>query len=632
MDYRLVCEALSQAGYDFQTFSQPAGAPSQRCAFDFPPPERPLCLLRHDVDHDTRPALEMGRIEASFGIRSTYFILTTDSAAAVFRNPASRRTALDHLRALADLGHEIGLHYDPLGDFFADGTPPRDSIEQALDHLRASGVPVSTCAAHGSGRLRQLTGGGDFPLHLANYRVWTEFGQPEEMVELNGRHLPLPCLSLADFGLKAEAYQTRKDHYLSDSGGYLWRVWDGQDQPFEQIKTAPALDLPAWLAVRAQPGAVTQALVHPVWWVGSLPLDRYLYEGVPRDLTHGHCMRVRQHETTGARLTVAIPMRRAARIGWLALESLARQQDPGVPWEVLVLEDESDPSPLGRDAVLAFNDRLAAAGCAALRHETLPDPLGGGQPAVSIKWKRLGSLASASSEVFLTHGADDFSAPDRLSRAWRLFQDPTVDATHDSQGIFLDLAATQPATAAYTATAEDPAQGLNLAFRTALVRDLPYVTKTSHTNAWLLAAAAKVSGSPLTCLDQSGQPGFSPSLFTQGFNSALPLLLAAMRAGSPPFQAGSTPLPFPPDILERLASLSPAASSHLAALAPDLVHTVEGLITLRDDHTGMIKRRDEKIEKLTAKIHILEDKITALKAALHPPPSARKWRWPFRHN
>lgn len=517
MDYRLVCEALCQAGFRFQTFSEPAYTPSQRCAFDFTPPSHPLCLLRHDVDHDTRPALEMGRVEASFGIRSTYFILTTDSAASVFQNPDTRSAALEDLQALAALGHEIGLHYDPLGDFFADGIPVSESIAQALDCLRSTGLPVTTCAAHGSGRLRKLAGGPSFPLHLANYRVWQEFPHSPETAQLNGRHLELPALSLARFGLQAEVYQTRKDHYLSDSGGYLWRTWEGQDQPFEQIDSQPGLDLPAWLAPRAQPSQVTQVLIHPVWWIKSLPLDRHLYSGVTLDLTHSHCLRVRQHESNGARLTVGLPLRQAAAHGWLPLESLASQQPPGVPWELIVLEDESDPAPLGREALLAYQKRLHAAGCVAVRWETLPDPLQGGPPALSLKWKRLGALASASSEVFLLQTQEEFAAPNCLRRTWRQFQAPQLDATFSTRGLLLDLGSPTPNVTHSSPT--EPAPVLNLALRTRLVRELPHISKNSQTSAWLLATAADLNRAPLVTHPADEDPDFIPSLSLKGFKA-----------------------------------------------------------------------------------------------------------------
>ena len=68
---------------------------------------RPVLLLRHDLDHDLGSAEKIGELEAGLGVRSTYFIQT----ASTFYNllaPEGRRI----VRRLAELGHEVGLHYE----------------------------------------------------------------------------------------------------------------------------------------------------------------------------------------------------------------------------------------------------------------------------------------------------------------------------------------------------------------------------------------------------------------------------------------------------------------------------------------------------------------------------------------
>lgn len=66
----------------------------------------PILLVRHDIDIDPLRALDLATRESQKGIRATYFV-----------NPSSKHyeltgEPLEAVHAIADLGHEIGLHYD----------------------------------------------------------------------------------------------------------------------------------------------------------------------------------------------------------------------------------------------------------------------------------------------------------------------------------------------------------------------------------------------------------------------------------------------------------------------------------------------------------------------------------------
>lgn len=65
-------------------------------------------LLRHDVDLDLLPALELARKEAELGIVGTYFFLTSANSYNVL-SITSRQMILE----ISSLGFEIGLHFDP---------------------------------------------------------------------------------------------------------------------------------------------------------------------------------------------------------------------------------------------------------------------------------------------------------------------------------------------------------------------------------------------------------------------------------------------------------------------------------------------------------------------------------------
>jgi hypothetical protein len=66
------------------------------------------CFLRHDVDLSPEKALEMAEIEASQGIYSTYYVLLRSP----FYNALTKKN-IEIWKTILNLGHEIGLHFDP---------------------------------------------------------------------------------------------------------------------------------------------------------------------------------------------------------------------------------------------------------------------------------------------------------------------------------------------------------------------------------------------------------------------------------------------------------------------------------------------------------------------------------------
>lgn len=79
----------------------------QITGFDTFDPTQPHLLLRHDIDMDVSAALHLAQNEHAEGWRATYFVMLTSP----FYNALASRTRME-LRAIADLGHSIGLHFD----------------------------------------------------------------------------------------------------------------------------------------------------------------------------------------------------------------------------------------------------------------------------------------------------------------------------------------------------------------------------------------------------------------------------------------------------------------------------------------------------------------------------------------
>lgn len=159
-------------------------------------------LIRHDVDRRPQNALDMAKAEATLGVFTTYYFRVVGSA----NNP-------EIMRAIAELGHEVGYHYEDLALAKGDHERAKSLFAEHLKALRGI-VPISTVAMHGS------------PLSPHNnLDIWK-------------------LVSLDDFGLLGEAFITvdySNSYYFTDTG----RAWDSIKT---NLRDRPAAALPALLS------------------------------------------------------------------------------------------------------------------------------------------------------------------------------------------------------------------------------------------------------------------------------------------------------------------------------------------------------------------------------------------------
>lgn len=102
------------------------------------------CLWRHDVDLSPQAAVRLARIEHEQSVRCTYLFLLRGTFYNVFE--AANVAAV---REIASLGHEVGLHFDPVAagvrsqrGFARALASERDAMEQLL------GVRVTSFSLH----------------------------------------------------------------------------------------------------------------------------------------------------------------------------------------------------------------------------------------------------------------------------------------------------------------------------------------------------------------------------------------------------------------------------------------------------------------------------------------------------
>ena len=127
--YKQLLRALQLQGYSFQTFAE-----------FIQKPQLNAIVLRHDVDKLPVNSLRFARIQAEMGVKGSYY----------FR--AVPQSWVDNIiKEIADLGHEVGYHYETMDTSKGNVDKAWDEFKHHLDKLREL-VDVKTICMHGSPR------------------------------------------------------------------------------------------------------------------------------------------------------------------------------------------------------------------------------------------------------------------------------------------------------------------------------------------------------------------------------------------------------------------------------------------------------------------------------------------------
>jgi len=221
--YKLLLKALISQGYVFQTFEQFLENPASKAV-----------ALRHDVDKLPTNALKMALLENESGISGSYYFRVVPE---VWDQVV--------LESVAELGHEIGYHYEDMTIAKGDHLKAFQHFDLQLRRFRQI-YPVKTICMHGS------------PLSsYANRDLW-----------LNHDY--------KDFGIIGEPYfdvNFKEVFYITDTGR-KWnntranvrdRVQSGFDIPiknsFHLIELAQKGALPGQMMITVHPQRW-----HDRWW------------------------------------------------------------------------------------------------------------------------------------------------------------------------------------------------------------------------------------------------------------------------------------------------------------------------------------------------------------------------------
>lgn len=124
----LLLSTLLKNGYSFVTFED----------YLINKPTGKRIILRHDVDAMAQNSLQTAIMEHKLGIKGTYYFRIVKG---------SNKPKI--IRAIAELGHEIGYHYEDLASTYGNKEKAIKSFEKNLNYFRTY-YPIKTICMHGS--------------------------------------------------------------------------------------------------------------------------------------------------------------------------------------------------------------------------------------------------------------------------------------------------------------------------------------------------------------------------------------------------------------------------------------------------------------------------------------------------
>ena len=131
--YAELLEGLIEGGYRFLTFEQ-------YCLEKESLDDVRFIILRHDVDLKAENSLATAKIEHSLGVIASYFFRVVEQS----NKP-------EIIKAIAEMGHEIGYHYEDMAICGGNAEKAVEHFEKQLAYFRQF-YPVRTICMHGAPR------------------------------------------------------------------------------------------------------------------------------------------------------------------------------------------------------------------------------------------------------------------------------------------------------------------------------------------------------------------------------------------------------------------------------------------------------------------------------------------------
>jgi len=170
------------------------------------PADKIICGIRHDLDMDFRASLEMAGLEQERGIRTSWYILHTapyygqlDGEGVFHRNESMAAVYLQ----LQEMGHEVGLHIDPLHLYQNEKIDGAEALLAELEWMRSIGLDIVGSAAH---NMVATYGAENYAIYKDRPLSGGELkgASPTEVVK-DGKWAPVGLVDESEHGLTYEA-------------------------------------------------------------------------------------------------------------------------------------------------------------------------------------------------------------------------------------------------------------------------------------------------------------------------------------------------------------------------------------------------------------------------------------------
>jgi hypothetical protein len=184
----------------------------------------------------------MAEWEFHQGISSTYFLLH----GARYWGPSM----LCRLYLFEELGHEVGVHVNAIGEAFRQRRDPHMILSEALADLRTE-VRIVGSVAHGDVEMCYRPDGS---VLFINDEIFAECARPDlgdkrRVIERDGWQVQLEPVAREVYGLEYDAQWLHCDHYLSDRH-------KGWSASFDEV-------------VDSFGDGQLHVLIHPDWWADA---------------------------------------------------------------------------------------------------------------------------------------------------------------------------------------------------------------------------------------------------------------------------------------------------------------------------------------------------------------------------
>lgn len=240
--YRKLLSTLLHHGYQFLTFENYCTQFSDQC------PKR-FIILRHDVDLKAANSLRTAQIEHELGISASYYFRVV---------PQSNQPEV--IRAIAELGHEIGYHYEDMAIMHGDREKALAHFQQQLIYFRQY-YPVRTICMHGAPTSQW--DGRELWKHY-DYREFGIVGEPYFDVDFS------EIFYLTDTGRRWDGYKVS----VRDKIPQYQDQWTAQGLVYRRtqaiIRAAKEGVLPARIMITTHPQRWNS---RPIPWIKELVLQ-----------------------------------------------------------------------------------------------------------------------------------------------------------------------------------------------------------------------------------------------------------------------------------------------------------------------------------------------------------------------